>query len=115
MTCEHAACTDTATVKTRFGTGYWFHGRTRHRQTYVHYCDPHFESVDHAFQLCDTQTVNEREKPAPRAPVKARERRERDISIVVALSQGATVTDVAIQYGLTCARISQIRTHLVLG
>lgn len=57
MTCDHARCNRHAEVKIRFGTGYWKHGRVRHRQTYVHYCFPCYVNVDKLFVTCDVRLL----------------------------------------------------------
>lgn len=55
MNCEHARCTDTATVKTRFGQGFYKAGGLITRQSFVHYCEPHYRLVDRLFVLFDVR------------------------------------------------------------
>lgn len=57
MTCEHAGCIATATVRCRFGDGLWWHGRRAHRQTFVYYCDDCFQTVTALFVLCDVKML----------------------------------------------------------
>lgn len=56
MTCDHARCTAPATVRCRFGDGTFRttpNARHVERQTFVRYCDPHFQHVASLFHLCD--------------------------------------------------------------
>lgn len=59
MICQHADCSSTATVKTRFGDGTFRSGRLRHRQTFVHYCGPCFQAVGKLFHLHDVTLLAE--------------------------------------------------------
>ena len=75
-TCQYAACNNAATVKCRFGDGYYASNSGGHggpgargrpvsaspqlrRQTFVRYCDDHFQLVNRLFVLCDV-TVEDR-------------------------------------------------------
>lgn len=53
MTCDHARCTAAATVRCRMGDGRVHVPGHRGRQTFVRYCDPHFQHVASLFHLCD--------------------------------------------------------------
>jgi hypothetical protein len=64
--CEHARCTSTATVKTRFGDGYLDRGgRHSQRQTFVRYCDPCFQTVASLFVLCNVTLEDRPNGPLP--------------------------------------------------
>lgn len=58
MTCEHAHCHAPATVKTRFGDGTCRPFYNSH-QTFVSYCDAHYQHVASLFHLCHV-TVEDR-------------------------------------------------------
>lgn len=57
--CQHADCTSAATVKTRFGDGMHYTSGSKGKQTFVHYCDPHYQAVDKLFRLCDVTLLAE--------------------------------------------------------
>lgn len=67
MTCVHAGCDEDATMRCRFGDGLYRNGGGAvHRQTFVHYCDPHYALVDGLFVLCDVGPANR-----PNGPLRA--------------------------------------------
>lgn len=58
MTCDHAHCAATATVRCRMGDGLVDRGGKRgQKQTYAYYCDRCFQAVDRLFRLCDVGVI----------------------------------------------------------
>ena len=63
MTCDHRGCSRTATIRCRMGDGR-IPGQPK-PQTYVRYCDPHFQTVAALFVLCDIGYENGPNGPLP--------------------------------------------------
>ena len=57
MTCDHADCVQPATIRCRMGDGWIRMPGYEKRQTYAHYCDDDFQTVERLFTLCDVEAI----------------------------------------------------------
>jgi hypothetical protein len=73
--CDWRSCDETATIKLRFGDGFYTTGRTDlrkghtpkgsgtvHQQTFAFYCDTHSVEVDRLFFTCDIAPAETRRR-----------------------------------------------------
>lgn len=75
VVCDHADCTEEATIACRFGDGYYRpspQAHRRERQTYVRYCAPHFNENERLFVFVDSCPIDQLDGRARKA---VRERR----------------------------------------